>query len=163
MPRTCTICQHPQRRAIDCALASGASHRELSAKYRVSEDSVTRHANGHLPRILAKAAEAAAVSHADSLLEQVQGLQDRAMGILQTAEEAGDLRMALSAIREARGCLELLAKLSGELQQEGAINLIVSPQWVQIRTVLLQALAPHGEARAAVAHALLELETGTDG
>jgi hypothetical protein len=50
-------------------------------------------------------------------------LQNRALSILDRADESGDLRTALSAIREARSNLELLAKLLGELQPEGSQHL----------------------------------------
>jgi hypothetical protein len=42
-------------------------------------------------------------------------LAEKAVGILANAQAAGDLRTALIAVREARGCLELIAKLNGEL------------------------------------------------
>jgi hypothetical protein len=43
MPRVCTICTHPERAAIDQALVGGESAPRIAAKYRVSEDAVTRH------------------------------------------------------------------------------------------------------------------------
>jgi hypothetical protein len=52
------------------------------------------------------------VAHADSLLEQLRRLQIETLGILAMAEEAGDLKTALTAIREARGTVELVAKLT---------------------------------------------------
>ena len=66
-------------------------------------------------------------------------------------------------MREARGCLELLAKLTGELQQEGSINVLIAPEWLALRGALLAALAPYAEARTAVAAALLALEGSPDG
>ena len=52
-----------------------------------------------------------------SLLGEVRELQVRALGILAKAEEAGDLRAATGAIREARSTIELLAKLTGEARR----------------------------------------------
>jgi len=68
------------------------------------------------------------VAHADGLLGQLKDLQGRTLGILTQAEEAKDLRTALQAVGQARGNLELLAKVTGELQQEGTLNLVVSPE-----------------------------------
>ncbi len=77
------------------------------------------------------------------------------MRILDTACEVdGDLRVALGAIREARGCLELLGKLAGELQEGATVNVFVSAEWLQVQAVILTALEPHAEARFAVAAAL---------
>jgi hypothetical protein len=107
---------------------------------------------------LVKAEAARETARADDLLGQVQDLQRRTLTILEKAEKAEDWRTALSAIREARGTLELLARLTGELQQEGTVNLVVSPQWLSVRAALLQALAPYDEVRVAVAASLLHLE-----
>jgi len=58
------------------------------------------------------------------------------------------------AIREARGNIELLAKLLGELDERPVINLVAAPEWIQIRTAILVALQPYPEARVTVAEAL---------
>jgi hypothetical protein len=50
--------------------------------------------------------------------------------------------------------VRLLGKLLGELQQPGAVNILVSAEWVSVRTAILQALAPYPEAGRAVAGAL---------
>lgn len=163
MARSCTVCQHPAIQAINAALVGGASCRELALIHSLSPDALERHRAAHLPKAMAHAQEAADVAHGDDLLGQVRTLQTRALTILDTAEGGGDLRTALGAIREARGCLELLARLLGELSDQPVINLLVSPEWHQTRAVILQALAPHADARLAVAAALTTLESTTKG
>ena len=76
-----------------------------------------------------------------------------------TAEEGKDLRIALGAIREARGCVELLGKLAGELQDGATVNVFISAEWQTVQTAILDALAPHPDARIAVAMALREIPT----
>ena len=56
--------------------------------------------------------------HADDLLGDVRRLRERAEAILLKAERARDWRAATGAIREARGCVELLLRLLGELSDE---------------------------------------------
>lgn len=107
-----------------------------------------------MPLALVKAQEAEVIAEADDLLGQVRALQGRALTILDKAEAAGDLRTALTAIREARGNLELLARLLGELQEGATVNVLVSPAWLQVRTVIVQALADHPAAQQAVLTAL---------
>ncbi len=154
MPRTCTVCEHPKRAEVDKALAGGASNRSVASLYDVSEASVRRHKGNHLPARLVLAEKAAEVAEADDLLEQVRGLQARALSILDRAEESGELRTALGAIREARGNLELLAKLLGELDDRPQINVLVSPEWLELRTVVIGALEPYPDARGSVLRAL---------
>lgn len=158
MARTCTICTHPERQAIDQALVAGTPKRDVSALFRVSEDAMTRHAAAHLPQALSKAQEAKEVAQGDDLLGQLKDLQGRTLGILTQAEEAKDLRTALQAVGQARGNLELLAKVTGELAQEGAVNILIAPEWVRVRATLIGALTPYPEARVAVAEQLAALE-----
>lgn len=91
----------------------------------------------------------------------MRDLQTRTLNILDAAEQSGDLRTALGAIREARGNLELLGKLAGELQAGQVVNILVSPQWVTLRSVILESLEPFPEARLAVASALERVENGS--
>ncbi len=116
-----------------------------------------RHFDDHLPAALVKAKEAIDTAHADTILGQVRDLRDRALTVLGTAEGAGDLRTALAAIREARGCLELLGKLAGELQDGASVNVFVSAEWLQVQAVILSALDPHIDAKLAVAAALANM------
>ena len=110
MARSCTVCTHPKREEIDRALVEGVSAAEIAGRYRtLGERAVRRHRSNHLPARMVMAEKAAEVAEADNLLEQVGDLQRRALAILDRAEEAGELKTALSAIREARGNLELLA------------------------------------------------------
>ncbi len=157
MPRTCTVCNHAERDAIDQALVSGESARDLSAKYRVSEDAITRHRARHRPAALADARAAAEVTRADDLLGQVQALQTRTLGVLAKAEAAGELRTVLQAVREARGNLELLARLLGELRDTAPtvnVALVTAPEWLALRSAMLRTLEPFPEARHALVQAL---------
>ncbi len=153
MPRVCSVCTHEQRADIDSALLAEEPYRHIAARYGTSTGALQRHRE-HIPVHLAKAKDAEEITQADTLLEQVRNLQTRALSILDRADEAGDLRTALGAIREARSNLELLAKLLGELQQEGTVNVTVSPEWMTLRAVVITALHPYPDAAQAVSRAL---------
>jgi hypothetical protein len=66
-------------------------------------------------------------------------------------------------VREARSTIELLLEVEGELDRGGTVNIVISPEWGQVRTVLLTALAPYPDARFAVADALVAIEGGESG
>jgi hypothetical protein len=154
MPRVCTICNHEQRPEIDRALLASEPYRHIATRYGTSTGALQRHRE-HLPTQLVRAREAKEVTQADSLLEQVRTLQSRALSILDRADDSGDLKTALAAIREARSNLELLGKLAGELQQEGTINVTVTPEWLTLRAVVIAALTPYPDAAQAVSRALM--------
>src|SRR5262249_54445053 len=103
MPRACTICTHNNREQINAALVSSTPIRGIARRFAVSEDALVRHRMAHLPIALVGAQAAAEVAQADSLLGQVRHLQAKALAILSRAEEAGDLRVALLGIAQARG------------------------------------------------------------
>lgn len=116
--RTCTVCRHPNRDEIDAALLAGEPERSIAARFgSLSRGGVQRHRALHIPTALTKGQDALEVARADNLIAQLGSLHDRAEAILTQAEAAGELRTALSAIRELRGNLELLAKLLGELKE----------------------------------------------
>lgn len=158
MPRKCTVCNHPEKDAVNQALINGVSFRNISKQYSVSVAAINRHNENHLPVTLTLAQEAKEAACADDLLSQVKDLQKKALTILSKAELSGDLRTAVSAIREARGNLELLAKLVGQLQQEGTVNILIAPEWLQVRAVILAALTPYPDAALSVANALVKVE-----
>jgi len=160
VPRSCTLCEHPKREEIDRALVGETSNLSVSSVFGVSESAVRRHKANHLPATLAKAHGAGEAARGDDLLADVRDLQGRTLTILKGAEEAKEHRTALSAIREARSNLELLARLLGELNDRPQINLVVSPEWLQLRAVIVGALEPHPEALGAVVGALEAAEDG---
>ncbi len=159
MPRVCTICTHKSRAKIDQTLVERQAFRAIARQYGVSKDALIRHHDDHLPASLVKAQAASEAAQADALLAQVVDLRDKALGILSKAEVAEDLRAAVSAIREARGCVELLGKLAGQLNEAPVVNLILMPEWRQLQAAILSALEPHAEARLAVASALSKVES----
>lgn len=162
MPRQCSVCGHPQRQDIDKALLGGESNRRIATQYSLSEAAVRRHKADHLPARMTKAKAAEEVSQADDLLAHSRALWSKATALLLKAEQAGDLRTALSGIGQARACLELYARLAGELNDQRVTNIIMSPQWVTVYNVIVRGLAPYPELREQIAGELLALEASND-
>ena len=160
MPRRCTVCDHPERHSIDEALVTGAPYRSVAKRFERSESAVYRHKTEHLPAHLLKAKEVEEAARADDLVDQVRNLQAHALDILERAEKAGDLRTALAAISQARGNLELLGKLAGEIDERPVVTLNVSPEWLGLRAVIVGALEPHPAAHRAVVRALESMDDG---
>jgi hypothetical protein len=151
----CKSCRHPSHEEYDRDYFNGRiTKSEYARRVGCSIPSVTRHLESHVPKNLAAATEAQAVANADTLLEDVKGLRKRAIGILETAEEAGDLKTALLGIREARSCMELLAKVEGQLKDTPQINFVLSAEWIELRTLIVTALDPYPEAQEAMVLAI---------
>jgi uncharacterized membrane protein YccC len=152
--RTCTICGHGQRHDIEVALIRRDSYRAIARRFSVSKDALGRHAREHLPEALVRAQEAKEAVRADDLLSQIRELQARALAILEEAHDSGEHRTALAAIGQARANLELQAKLLQLIKEGSTINVQVSPEWVELRAVIISTLEPYEAARSAVVRAL---------
>lgn len=154
MSRHCTICDDPRRAEIDAALVSERGYRAVAKRFGLSESATYRHRAEHLPESLMMAREAGEIARADSLLGDLRSLHERTVRILCEAENAGDLRVALQAVREARGNMELMAKLVGHIGEGSRITVNVGQEWPSLRSKILDALVPYPEARTALAAAL---------
>ncbi len=162
MPRRCTICDHPDREEIDNELVEGKPYRSIAKRFNVSAPATLRHKRSHLPAKLILAKKAKEAASADRILANVCKLKSRTERIFRKAEKAEDHRIALSAIRELRNTIELLAKLAGELKDGTTVNVLVTPEYRSLRTTIISTLAPYPEARVAVANALKDIDHAGD-
>ena len=159
MPQACTICTHAERRAIDKELVAGhLANRRIATQRTLSEASVRRHAATHLPAHLVKAAEADDVRHALDVVQQLKAINGASLAILSDARRTGNADTALKAIDRIQRQIELQAKLLGELDERPQVNVLVAPEWLQVRATLLEALRAYPEARTTVSERLLPLE-----
>lgn len=134
------------------------TYRTITDAFRLSETALKRHRAGYTPAALTEARQVEAVESSGDLLGDVRSLQAKALTLPAKAEAAGDVRTALQGIREARACIELLLEVEGELDRRSVVNDIMSPQWIEIRAVLVAALDRYPDAGQAVARALASLE-----
>ena len=158
MPRKCTVCTHAKRKAIDRLLVGGprSSFLDIAKRFGLSKSAVYGHYIEHLPEQLQKAHEAQEIATADDLTRRVNDLLRRLEAVLERAEEAGDDHLTLKAAREIRPTLELLGRLFGKIQDAQVVNVLVNPQWIETRNLIMNALADYPQARQAVATALTE-------
>jgi hypothetical protein len=154
MPR-CSVCDLPSKAIVDRALIAGSpSVTALAKQHGVSRQAILRHRAAHIPAGLA---ESFALEGQDgALVAQLDALKLRVEALLSAAERKGDLRGAVTAVKEARGLVELIAKLKGELTPTPAVqvNLVQSPEFATVTARIMTALDPFPLARVAVVNAL---------
>ena len=164
MPRTCSICTHPQRAAIDRALTEMSdSNRRIASQHDVSERAIRDHKANHLKVRMLKAVERreeADIRTAIDVVAQLKAINGAALTVLKDARDAGDGDLALKAIDRIQRQIELQAKLIGELSDGNTVNIVIAPEWVRIRTAILEALKPFPDASQAVAGRLAVIEGG---
>lgn len=113
MPRSCSVCSNDRRAEIDAALVSGQSSlRTLAVAYSLSPSALQRHRLDHISRALLVAKKDSDLSAGRALVNHLHLLHTRVSAVLDRAEQAGDLRTAVSAARELRGLLAFAANLN---------------------------------------------------
>jgi hypothetical protein len=133
VPKLCTICTSQYREQIDIEIVNGTSIRVIAGRFSLSRSAVGRHRVTCHQAIIASTLED---SKAAELLESIKEAEGSDAGVTsltragemfrkcrKASNEAfkrGDLKTGFLGAREARGYLELFAKLNGEfLKPEG--------------------------------------------
>jgi hypothetical protein len=161
MPRVCTICAHDLSHEINVALVQGSPKRRIASQYGVSERAARHHMREHLPALLAKAKDAVEVAEADDLLSRLEALQSRTLAVLEAVEGTENYSVALAAIREARSNLELIGRVTKELESAPTFNLHLNPQWLELRALIVRAVEPFPDARDSILSALEGASNGS--
>jgi hypothetical protein len=107
---------------MERSAVGGVPVKHVARHHQVSYPALRRHLSGHLPQAVLRAEEDAEHARAGDLLAQARYLREQAGEILAAARRRDDDRTALLAIREGARCVELEAKLTGELVERQAVD-----------------------------------------
>jgi hypothetical protein len=94
------------------------------------------------------------VTKADDLLSQISYYETEARRYKEMAEADGNVDLALKAVDRALKCVEIYAKVRGIINDQPQVNILVNPQWIELKAVIVAALRPYPEALEAVRDAL---------
>jgi len=119
MPRTCTVCSHPNLSDLNAALLTGESLRTIAKRFGTSVSAAYRHHREHLGGTLVRSPQTTEGIEADTVIGKVIQLGDEVRRLGKKAEDLGDIRGALAAVRELGHLVELMARLQGELAEPG--------------------------------------------
>jgi len=166
MGRKSKIEAHPQSEEIIRRLASGEDYSKIVEDFPdIRYQDLDYYAQNKLPVILSKSndlkaladeIESADVHKGDTYLQLVIGLQKKALDALEQQNAKEDPKSWAMVSREARGYVELMGKALDRIREapQQQINILVMPEWVELRTLIITALEPYPEAREAVVHAI---------
>lgn len=165
------MCDSEHKAEVEVALTSGEPIRAVAKRYGLGRMAISRHRDNHLSPAIAEVVEERQKRGAAKLVDRLEGLVKRAERLMDHAEHGHKLvcpscktgvvvsansTAALAAMRELRANLELLGKVTGELDSRPVtvINLATVPEWLRVRTAMMEELALFPEARLAVARRL---------
>jgi hypothetical protein len=143
------------------------------ARFGLSKDAIHRHAANHLTPPMRAAILAAQkpsaidldvlrTSESEGLLAQLVVQRARLLQLGDMALDLGDVKAAVAVEGQINANVTLVAKLLGQLVQHHSVsntNLLISPDYVRLRSALVDALRPYPDAARAVGAALHRLES----
>lgn len=164
--RRCTVCQHPDREAVDAAIISAEPALAIAERFGLTRHAITRHAAAHVGGAVRAAEEARdgqLLARGEDLAREVLALrvEARAIGEAARSGDPPDLRTALSAIDRQARLIELQAKLLGDLETRATVDLRLDPDFARVRAVFVEAVQECPACRARVT-AGLEAIVGAD-
>jgi len=157
MGRTCTVCAHKDVAEIDRLLLCSDSYRDIARQFGLSKDALARHKESHIPKELLKSNDIQEIAKADVLLVQLEEIRKKTLSLLDKAEQAADTRVygaPVAYLREIREQFKLIAELEGRLASQPQINILVNPQWIELKALIISTLKPYPEAYEALIDAL---------
>jgi hypothetical protein len=156
MPVACGVCTHPSRGAIERDLMAGVPFSVIARTYGTGRDSLRNHKRRHVDReAWSKVPEPQ--RRVLTTLERVEQLAAILEADIARRLKRGENLLAVMA--ELRRMLELVAKLKRELDEAPHLNLLVAPDYLGVRAVIMAALEDHPDVRAEVAAALTRYES----
>lgn len=172
----CSVCQHRERARIEYALARGGSRRAVGERFGVSGDACWRHWRHHVQPELKAAHVAGQIKSLSelqslvaeengSILENLRITRGALYHLLEGAIVANDRNGVAILTGRIHENLGMVARLTGELAKVNGsvfntqVNILVSPAYLELRTLLIRALARFPEARREVVAALEKIES----
>ncbi len=158
----CTVCSHPGRIEIEAALVQGLSQRQVATDWGVTRFAVARHRQNHLSPAVKALRTRRESDGARTGQQRLEELADTAQEVLELARGHADGakpdgKLMLESIKRLESIVTTIMRTTGELDERPQINVLnlsSNPEWVEIRSLLMVALAPHPAAAEAAAVAL---------
>lgn len=130
MTRTCTVCRSERLGDVDRDIVRGVPLRDIAKRYGLTTSSVARHKAAHPLAMRGDVVEAVVVAQAErdrvaELKREADALLRKARSLLSTAEDAGAVSVALSALRESGRLVEMLLRAEGAFA-DGGVNVAVA-------------------------------------
>ena len=172
----CGLCSHPERHRIESMRLAGSPVDALAAKFNLGRDIIYRHMEKHVSADvkamiiadvpLSELAEKAA-AESMSLLDYLSLVRSTVMTQMLGAASVNDRSGTAKLAGRATEVLEQIGRLTGQLLSAAPVQnhitnnytaIMATPAFAEVERMLLECLAPHPEALAAVVLGLERLD-----
>jgi len=160
----CSFCRHAQRAEYERKIISKElTMSEAAQLMNSNKATVSRHMRNCFPKKVAEWIRPEATKQ--ETINVVSELIRSHVDLLTLYEEARakeDTHAAIKALEAERRHLELVAKLTGQLNDPAQmkVSFLLSPEYLELKQTVIRILEPYPEVRREVSNALVEAEIG---
>ena len=155
----CKLCGFVGRTAIEKAVATHKmTYAAAGQTVGCSTSAVRRHMKNHVSKKVQKAANSIEAAEGLDVLKQVIDSHKIVWNIIAQSYQDGDLKTALAACDTETRQLKLAALVSGQLNEAPQVNVLLNPEFVQLKQLIIKTLAPYPDARLKLSKVLTEFD-----
>lgn len=162
LPR-CGVCRHPDHREYERQiLTCEVTQKQAAERMGVHRSSLSRHMRICVAKRFTQLVKPEP-TQVDGLnvINALTSSHQTTLEILRDSLNEGDRKTALMALQTEIKQLDLIAKVTGQLDDTPTVNLLLSPEYLTLKQVVVTALLDYPEARLEVSDALARLSKYT--
>jgi hypothetical protein len=153
------MCKHPDREELERKIASKELSMTAAANLANSNKAtVSRHMRNCVASRVRESMKPEPITvEGLNVVNALTTSHEKTLEILADSLNEGDRRIALLAIQTENKQLELMAKLTGQLNEAPQLNILMNPEFMRLKSVILTTLAPYPDARLKLSERLAEI------
>jgi hypothetical protein len=161
----CLACAHPDQDRLNADLVSGVPLFRLSKRYGINRESLRNHKTNHISKAQVALRVERNTAGVRQVADRVEEVIVRDDAMYEAARAVRNMPLAIKANNSKADHLELLARITGELDErpEVVVNIQQSAAFIAVRNVIFEELEDLPERRARISQRLRVLaDTGID-
>jgi len=158
----CTFCNHRDAALLEQQIVTKQlTQAQAATIIGCNKSTVSRHMANCVPKKMAEWVKPEpAKEETLNVVNQLVRSHEDLLQLYQEARAKEDIHAAIKVLEAERRHLELVAKLTGQLQEATQVSFLLNPQYLTLKQTLIRILEPHPELRQEVSQALIEAEEG---
>ncbi|MGA2883955.1 MAG: hypothetical protein ABSE80_02210 [Halobacteriota archaeon] len=152
----CTFCNYRDAGILEQQIATKQITQPQAADIiGCNKSTVSRHMSNCVPRRIRESMKPEPVEVADlNVVNALTTSHQTTLDILQDSLSDRDRKHALLALQTEIRQLDLMAKVTGQVNTAPQMNFMVNPELVRLKQVIIETLRPYPKARLALSDAL---------
>ncbi len=160
----CTFCNYRDAALLEEQIATKRITQVHAAKIvGCNKSTVSRHMRNCVPKKIAEFVKPEpAKEEALNVVNALTASHAKTLEILNDSLAEGERKTALIALQTEIKQLELTAKLTGQLNESSQVNILMQPEFMKLKQIIIKTLEPYPDARLKLSEALTEIASDSD-